>query len=605
MGDVFLLARSQPCQPAAICQLVWLVLLSVSLLVDTFGTAVFAAGRQTSVSVLTSAAGLIGQLPPRTTRRGTVHRDLRVPVSGGVELLADLYQPAPAAPYPTLLVRSPYGRRGLVGMQYGRLYAERGFQVLVQSTRGGYGSGGQLEPMSQEAADGQATVAWLRQQPWFSGKLVTIGASYMGYAAWALACAPPPELKAMVVQIAPHEWRDVCYQGGAFALELSAGWTRDVVGPPLADGVVRSLVDAFRPGRDTTLRPALRELPLAEAGRQTFGRDVAFFREWLDHPPADPFWQARDATEALAQVDVPVLLLGGWQDLFLRQTVEQYQLLTRRSVPTALTVGPWTHLGVAEAWALLLRESLAFLQSVFAGGAGHFRESPVRVYVGGAGTWRDLPTWPPPGSWPQLWHLQPQGGLARAEPVTSAPDRYVYDPAAPTPSVGGPTLWDDAGVRDNRGLESRPDVLTYTSEVLTQDLQVGGDVTAELYVRSSRAHSDVFARLCDVDAAGRSWNVTDGICRLEPGRPSAHADGTLLVVVDLGPTAYRFRLGHRLRLQVSSGAHPRFARNLGVGGTLADATEMAADERSLFHDPPRPSRVVLPVEQSVGQSAAV
>ncbi len=522
-----------------------------------------------------------------------------MPVGGGVELLADLYRPTSGAACPTLLVRSPYGRRGLVGLQYGRLYAERGFQVLVQSTRGGYGSGGELQPMSQEAADGQATVAWLRQQPWFSGELVTMGASYMGYAAWALACAPPPELKAMVVQIAPHEWRSVCYQGGAFALELSAGWTRDVVGPPLADSAVRSLFDAFRPGRDTTLRPALRELPLAEAGRQTFGRDVAFFREWLDHPPGHPFWLARDASAALAQVDVPVLLLGGWQDLFLRQTIEQYQVLTRRGVPTALTVGPWTHLGVAEAWALMLQESLAFLQSVFTGGAGSFRASPVRVYVGGAGTWRDLPTWPPPGGRPQAWHLQPTGGLSLAEPVVSEPDHYVYDPGAPTPSVGGPTLWDDAGVRDNRGLESRPDVLTYTSEVLTEDLQVGGDVVAELYLRSSRPHSDVFARLCDVDAAGRSWNVTDGICRLEPGRPTPDADGVLRVVAGLEPTAHRFRSGHRLRLQVSSGAHPRFARNLGIGGALAEATEMAVDERALFHDPARPSRLVLPVEQSV------
>ncbi len=206
------------------------------------------------------------------------------------------------------------------------------------------------------------------------------------------------------------------------------------------------------------------------------------------------------------------------------------------------------------------------------------------------GGWRDLPQWPPAASI-QRWHLQPHGALATPVPPAGEPARYTYDPADPTPAVGGTSSSPaNAGPKDNRELERRPDVLTYTSEPLRSALEITGPVTAELFVSSSRPHTDFFARLCDVDQKGRSVNITDGLIRLTSAGPQPQQ-----VRIDLWPTAHRFRPGHRIRLQVSSGAHPRYARNTGSGEPLATAATLYTAQQAVHHDPARPSAVLLPV----------
>lgn len=141
--------------------------------------------------------------------------------------------------------------------------------------------------------------------------------------------------------------------------------------------------------------------------------------------------------------------------------------------------------------------------------------------------WRDFAEWPPLAK-SERWHLQPDGALALAAPPASAPDRYRYDPADPTPAVGGNSLGAPKrmGAKDNRKLEARQDVLLYTSAVLEQDVEVIGPITADLYVRSSLDHTDFFVRLCAVEASGKSVNLCDGIARLMPGQPAPNADGT-------------------------------------------------------------------------------
>jgi putative CocE/NonD family hydrolase len=185
------------------------------------------------------------------------------------------------------------------------------------------------------------------------------------------------------------------------------------------------------------------------------------------------------------------------------------------------------------------------------------------------------------------------GALAPDAPAASDPDRYRYDPADPTPSVGGTTLGRAAGRKDQAALEARDDVLVYTSAPLARDVDAIGPVRAELFVRSSLAHTDFFVRLCDVDPPGVSHNVCDGILRLRPGAAEPVAGGGERIEVALWPTAHRFRRGHRLRVQVSSGAHPRFARNPGSGEPLATATTLVAADQEVFHDPARPSALVV------------
>ena len=170
---------------------------------------------------------------------------------------------------------------------------------------------------------------------------------------------------------------------------------------------------------------------------------------------------------------------------------------------------------------------------------------------------------------------------------------FRYDPADPTPSVGGAILALNAGVRDNRAVEQRPDVLLFTSKPLDEPVEIVGDVTAELHVTRDNPNADLFVRLCDVDQRGRSRNVCDGIVRLTEADPLA---GT--VRVPLIAAAHRFGRGHRLRLQVAGGAHPRFARNPGNGQVDAPAKDFVATHYRVQS----PSALV--VSQTAGKAAA-
>ena len=530
-------------------------------------------------------------LPPQRTFVA-VERDVQVPMSDGTVLLADHYLPITSRPAATVLVRCPYGRGGPFGLLNAQLIAERGFHVLLQSCRGTFGSGGQFEPMRGEISDGQDTVAWLRGQSWFDGRLVTFGASYLGFVQWALAMDPPPELAAAVVFVGPHDFSRTAYRNGAFDLYNFLSWSDLIVHQERVNplrGMVRTVT------ADRRLRPALDRAPVRAGARDLLGTDAPWFDTWLEHPQlTDPFWTPLQCGAALERLSVPTLLIGGWQDIFLEQTLEQYWALAARGVTTRLIVGPWNHVDAATRSGPAFAESLAWLER-YAGqdpappddaAAGH----SARIWVGGAREWRELPDWPPAGPGPRRWYLGPDGTLGPREPADGVvrPASFRYDPADPTPSVGGATLALNAGVRDNRPVEQRPDVLVFSSEPLDEPVEVIGDVIAELHVTRDNPNADLFVRLCDVDVRDRSRNVCDGIVRLT-GADSL----TGTVRVSLIGAAHRFDRGHRLRLQVAGGAHPRFARNPGNGQVDAPALDFVATRYSIGLSAETPSALVV------------
>jgi putative CocE/NonD family hydrolase len=533
--------------------------------------------------------GLLYGLPPADTHDVVVTRDLPVPMPDGVVLLADHYAPRGADRPPVILVRSPYGRAQLLGLLYAHLFAERGFQVLVQSCRGTFGSGGAFDPLRRERDDGLATVAWMRTQPWFSGKLATLGPSYLGFVQWAIA-AHTPELGAMSVQVSSSEMRTAMHAGGSFWLATALNWAYLVA--QQERGLLRALLAPFQAVK--RIRAVGRGLPLATLDQALIGAPAPYLRDWMEHEaPDDPWWGPLDFSAEVERVTAPVHLTGGWYDLFLPHILADYERLRRAGRAPYLTLGPWAHLSPDLAKGSL-RDAVAWFRAHLLGDRRGLRDAPVRVFVMGTNTWRELPEWPPPAV-AERWHLGAGGVLTTAPPGVSEPDRYRYDPADPTPSVGGSSLSVEAGAKDNRALEARADVLVYTSAPLAADLTVMGPVRAEVFVASSLQHTDVFVRLCDVSPSGRSTNLSDGLLRLRPGAPPPDATGCRRVDVSLWPTAHCFRRGHRVRVQVSSGAHPRYARNLGTGEPLATGTTLVAADQTVFHDPARPSAVVLPV----------
>ena len=551
-------------------------------------------------------------LPPRRNRV-TIDAKLSVPMADGTVLLADHYIPVTGRAAPTVLVRCPYGRGVPFSMLTAQLVAERGYHVLLQSCRGTFGSGGAFEPMQNEITDGQDTVAWVREQSWFDGRLATFGPSYLGFVQFALAMDPPIDLRAAVVLVWPHDFSRVAYRNGVFDLYTWLQWCDLIAHQERLSGM-RGL---FRTATiERRLAATVQRMPVIAGARALLGNDAPWFESWLEHPQLDdPFWAPLQCGAALDRINAPTLLIGGWHDLFLEQTLEQYRALTARGVPARLLVGPWTHLDTSRAGAVF-KESLEWLDRYVGpaasteAGAGE-QGMPVRVYVGGASEWRDLPDWPPPGTQQQRWYLgtsQPLGTsrasgagytLSTQQPTAGGPDaEFRYDPADPTPSPGGAIMTPSAGARDNSAVERRPDMLVFTSEKLDQPVEALGDVSVELAVTRDNPYADLFVRLCDVDQKGKSVNVCDGILRL-PGTQATASTATQAtastatqatasiatqatastatqatastgtqaeaVRISMLGIAHRFGTGHRIRLLVAGGAYPRYARNPGNG----------------------------------------
>ncbi len=541
-------------------------------------------------------AALAMSLPRPLDTAIIVDRGVRVPMDDGVALLADIYTPGADGPHPTVLVRSPYGRGGPLGLFLGRIFAERGYRVMMQSCRGTFGSGGDFDPNFNERADGLATIRWIEQQPWFDGRLATNGPSYLGGVQWAVADDAGPVLRAMCTHVAYSNLARHWFAGGSLSLEDAIDWTTMVSTQEQRFAGIKTLFGA----RLRRLDRVINTLPIVDLDERLVGKRVPYWRDIVEHPSIDdPFWQPINHSSKTAAVVAPVLQVGGWYDIFLAAQLDDYRALLGAGNQPRLVIGPWTHTA-PKGFATQLTESLRWLDRHVRGvdsRDGVDAAMPVRVFVMGAGQWRDFSSWPPAGYEAQRWYLHPDGGLEPGEPPASEPDTYRYDPADPTPIAGGTLLRRTGGRRDQSVTEGRGDVLVFTSKVLTADVEVIGEITAEIHASSDLDHFDVFVRLCDVDEKGRSHNVCDGLERVSPTRAFVRAtDGTRAIRVALWPTAQRFQAGHRIRVQVASGAHPRFVRNLGTGEPLATATTMRVAHQAIHHDPRHPSAIVLPVK---------
>lgn len=571
-------------------------------------------------------AGRSLRLPRAQTRDVLVERDLPATMDDGVILLADRYiaraeaETAEVRPPPTVLVRTPYGRHGFFGFVYGRLLAERGLQVVVQSVRGTFGSGGAFAPFD-ERADGLATLRWLREQPWCDGPIGMIGSSYMGLTQWAVANAADGSIGALAPSITASQFHGQAYGGGSLSLETAFSWTMIIAAQERRLAPLRLIFGLRR-----KLPRALDELPLAEVDALLTGEEIPWFREWFEiRSPEDPYWTTRDFSADVAGVTAPVQLVGGWQDIFLPWLVEDFRALREAGRETQLVIGPWAHTSPGLL-ASSTREGLAWLRAHLLGDRRLLSAAPVRVWVGGENRWRHLSDWPPRGARPLLLRLAAGGRLEmeRSPDATSRPaaagdavrvsepgaassggdaahaseprsDRFTYDPAHPTPALGGPVLLAREPVVDNRPLEARDDVLVYTSDPLDEPIEALGPVAADLFVRTSSPHADVFVRVCDVHPDGRSLNVCDALIRLDGDGPPAGADGVRRVAFDLWPTAHVFAPGHRVRVLVAGGAHPRYARNPGTGEEPHTATRLVPVEHEVLHDERHPSAVRLSV----------
>jgi putative CocE/NonD family hydrolase len=562
-------------------------------------------------------------LPRAQTSDVVRERDLGVEMDDGAVLLADRWvaKDARERPQPTVLVRSCYGRGHVFGLVHGRLLAERGLQVVIQSVRGTFGSEGRFNPFD-ERADGLATVRWLRRQPWHEGPVGMTGSSYLGLVQWAIAADAGDELGALSIHGSASQFHGQSYPGGSMSLETSAQWLALIA---LQErGLTQSSVtDKFRglrlletsaqwvlalslpqlpapfplPRALRRLHSLLSEPSLEDLDRRVTGEEVAWFRDALSNPDREgDFWVTRDYSDGVGKVNVPIQMITGWYDSFTPWQLEDYAALEEADRPRQLIIGPWTHTQ-EDLTAAGAREGLAWLRAYLLGDPRLIDPAPVHLFITGehAG-WRTFDRWPPPESAERrLWIAD--GGRLAWEPPTAEMGggcRYRYDPNDPTPSVGGPVMMISKPVIDNRALEARADVVTFTTPPLAEPLEAIGPVRVELWARGSEPYFDLFARVCDVDRKCASWNVCDALASVAPGR-FEQADRAWRVEFELWPMGHRFAAGNRIRLQVSSGAHPRYVRNPGTGEDPLAPPELRAVDVELLHGPACPSSVTLSV----------
>lgn len=552
-----------------------------------------------------------------------VEDNVDVLMRDGVVLRCDVYRPEGAAAVPAVLGRTPYDR-SFGPTPPAILDPERttaaGLALVCMDVRGQHGSDGEFHPFRAEGADGYDSVEWVAAQPWCNGAVAMAGRSYTAAAQWLAAAAQPRHLRAIApIAIGSDYFDGWVYQGGAFQLGFNLFWVQMMAG---------------RAGRRAKLDEQYRQLPLGGVPLVTDTPSGGFYREWLEHPVLDDYWRALSINASYAEVEVPAFNIGGWYDIFLGGTLENFVRMRREAGSararehTRLLIGPWAHGSTYgaypdhsfEAFAPQDKVDLCAAQIEFL--SAQLREpnsaepqAPIRIYVMGLNRWRDEHDWPLVRAVSERWFLHSDGAaatrggeLARGAPTQEPPDSYSFDPRDPAPTIGGPTslpgkfLRTNAGPLDQRPLEGRGDVLAYTSAPLAEDLEVTGPLSLTLFAATSARDADWVAKLCDVQPDGFSRILAEGVlrarfregfeheCAVEPGRAYEYT-------IDLKATSNVFLQGHRIRLLITSSSFPRFDRNPGTAQRPGEVHEhdLQTAEQTIFHDAERASLLLLPV----------
>ncbi|WP_163700846.1 CocE/NonD family hydrolase [Mycolicibacterium agri] len=514
----------------------------------------------------------------------------------GVTLRANIFRPNTAGQYPTVLVRTPYDKNVQQPEMDPALWARRGFQVIIQDTRGRFASEGRWEPFLFEAQDGYDSVEWAASLPTSNGAVGMAGASYCGNVQWLAAGAQPPPLAAIAPTFSWSDARDgLLSRGGALELGLALYWAVENGFDVIARSV-KSEVEADSRGEllrrewDQLAERGYWELPV---------NDVAILRRHgiptlTGIRPIDDDRVADVSTVEHRNVTVPVFHTGGWYDIFLGGTLRNFTAMRALGHQSRLMVGPWSHDVHRDPIGQRRFGMLASMDGAPSHPQGDWTEAqcdwfsahlapeevesqeaaPIRIFVMGRNYWRDEQEWPPERAIRQRWYLLPDGDLRPKTPLDADADvEFEYDPARPVPTIGGhgvPVNDYTAGPFDQTAIESRGDVLVFSSAPLVADLEVTGEIRVVLWASSSAPSTDWVARLCDVHPDGRSFNICDGICRADA------ADGWRRYEIDLWATSNVFLAGHRLRVHVTSSSFPRWDRNLNTGNQLRAEYHVAA-----------------------------
>jgi len=562
-----------------------------------------------------------------------VDRDVPIKMRDGVTLRGDIYRPNAEGKFPVLLERTPYRRASWgYNIDFAQRAASRGYVVFMQDVRGRYSSEGEWYPFLHETEDGYDTIEWVAAQPYSNGKVGMFGGSYVGATQMLAAIGHPPHLAGICPIVTASNYHDGwTYQGGAFEQWFNQSWTTGLA----QDTLLLQLERLKRPPEDTNVLP-LTDYPIfhknpLEAMNPSTHAVAPYYLDWLAHPSFDDYWKRWSIEDHYADIRVPALHIAAWYDIFLGGSLRNYIGLksgaateeARKSQRLRVVIGGHSGDGRkigavdfgAEADKLNYDElTLRWYDFLFKSEPNEFATGkPVRIFVMGIDQWREEDDWPLARAKSTKYFLHSKGAansargdgaLSTAAPAAESSDKFIYDPAKPVPTVGGPLCCDvdhlAPGPRDQREVEQRDDVLDYSTPPLEHDLEVTGPVRLEFFASSSAVDTDFTAKLVDVSPDGAAINLTEGIVRARyrdsQATPSLLTPGKVYPFsIDLWATSNVFRAGHRLRLELSSSNFPRFDRNLNTGELAANSSKRTTATNTVLHDKAHPSALILPV----------
>ncbi|MEL7368725.1 MAG: CocE/NonD family hydrolase [Myxococcota bacterium] len=547
---------------------------------------------------------------PHYSHAGGPSRTEWVAMRDGTRLQTQIFLPEGTPPFPTVLIRNPYNFANAFAFICG-VFTRYGFACVHQDVRGRMGSAGKWVPFANERADGIDTLEWLTAQSFQDGHIALYGMSYLAAVQWVLTDALPPQVKTIVPMVYGVDPYAVGYSGGMFRLEVLTAW---------AALMPDDSMHFFNAGAYSR---AVRHRPHIESDERFFGERLPWYREWITHPNRhDPFWQ-RDDLQAFRRnpenIDVPVLMIGGWYDLFLPIQLEDFRRLKSRA-RSRLVIGPWHHLqradravpndfGLGGQW----RQVINWLDHHLRNGPLEGPTGAVQWYAYGRGEWIINDDLTAPSS-PHTYYLDGfataatcEGGrLADTSPASGSAS-YRYDPDDPVPGRGGSAMLAFAfktyeavqpGPVQINGVCRRKDVLTFVSAPLTRPLRLVGAPFADLRVTSNAPDTAFTAKLIEVRADGTAIHVRDGIRSLAyrhgrgDGPPAPYVPGdTIDLRIDLWPIDRTFAVGSRLRIDISSSNFPVYHAHPNRYGLWSTQEEAQIATNTVLHG----SRLTLPI----------
>ncbi len=544
-----------------------------------------------------------------------IEKNVRIPMRDGVELCANVYRPKTGGKFPVILTRLPYGKDEYYCSMpaVGKFWAKKGYVFVAQDVRGKFCSEGEFEPLINEVEDGYDTLDWISKQPWCDGNIGMEGESYFGYTTWAAAVSGHPSLKCISPMDTAMNFHEVIFQNGALALQTAGLY------PILMHGKTYQNV----------LRLDRMHLPLITMD-DAAGIPTPSYDTLLKHPFRDEVTEQYNLRNRRERVEIPMLVVAGWYDVFLKTTIDDWFVQRQRNMHTEakgkqwILICPFDHestpagtnrigrLDIGNKSATTIWEMRQEFYDKYLKGIdnGFEKKPPVRIFVIGDNDWRYESEWPLARTQYADYYLHSNGSantlggdgaLNPSESIDEPFDSYVYDPKDPVRIHYNIDVWSLAAqMKDRHPVEKRKDVLVYTSVPLEKDTEITGPITVTLFAASSAVDTDFTAALIDVFPNGYLHLLQEGIQRAsyrESDREPTFLQPEKIYRynIDLWATSYVLKAGHKVRVEISSSNFDRFDRNLNTGAEFGMTSETVKATQNIYHSEEYPSHITLPV----------